>query len=60
MKKYRVDQDMPIGALKRIDDFLPSPEQLAVPGETVMVTLRLTHLPQLKNELVMLSSTYVS
>ncbi|MDP2929368.1 MAG: BrnA antitoxin family protein [Candidatus Omnitrophota bacterium] len=42
MKKHRVDQDMPIGELRRMDDFLPSPEELAVPEETVMVTLRLS------------------
>jgi len=42
MKKYRIGQDMPIGELKRIDDFLPPPKELAVPEETVMVTLRLS------------------
>ncbi len=42
MKKYRIDQDMPIGELKRIDDFLPPPKELAVTEETVMVTLRLS------------------
>ena len=33
---------MPIGELKRIDDFLPPPKELAVTEETVMVTLRLS------------------
>lgn len=42
MKKNRIDQDMPIGELKRIDDFLPPPRELAVPEQTVMVTLRLS------------------
>jgi predicted DNA binding CopG/RHH family protein len=37
-----MDQDMPIGELTRIDDFLPPPKELAVPEETVMVTLRLS------------------
>ena len=42
MKKHRIDRDMPIGELKRIDDFLPPPKELAVPEQTVMVTLRLS------------------
>jgi uncharacterized protein (DUF4415 family) len=42
MKKNRIDQDMPIGELKRMDDFLPPPKELAVPEQTVMVTLRLS------------------
>ena len=42
MKKHRIDQDMPIGELKRADDFLPPPKELAVPEPTVMVTLRLS------------------
>ena len=42
MKKHKIDQDMPIGELKRIDDFLPPPKELAVSEQTVMVTLRLS------------------
>ncbi len=42
MKKHRIDQDMPIGELKRIDDFLPPPKELAIKEDTVMVTLRLS------------------
>ena len=42
MKKHKIDQDMPIGELKRISDFLPPPKELAVPEQTVMVTLRLS------------------
>ncbi len=41
-KKHKIDQDMPIGELKRIEDFLPPPKELAVPEQTVMVTLRLS------------------
>lgn len=41
-KKHEIDLDMPIGELKRIDDFLPPPKELAVPEQTVMVTLRLS------------------
>ena len=42
MKKHKIDYDMPIGELKRIDDFLPPPKDLAMPEHTVMVTLRLS------------------
>lgn len=42
MKKHKIDQDMPIGELRRVDDFLPPPKELAVPEQTVMVTLRLS------------------
>lgn len=42
MRKHRIDQDMPIGELKKIEDFLPPPKELAVPQQTVMVTLRLS------------------
>lgn len=42
MKRNRINRDMPIGELKRIDDFLPPPKELAVPEQTVMVTLRLS------------------
>ena len=42
MKKHKIDQDMPFGELKRINDFLPPPKELAVPEQTVMVTLRLS------------------
>ena len=33
---------MPIGELRKIEDFLPPPKELAIPEETVMVTLRLS------------------
>jgi len=42
MKKRKIDLDMPIGELKKIDDFLPPPEELAIAEPTVMVTLRLS------------------
>ena len=42
MKKHKIDYDMPIGELKRIDDFLPPPKDLVIPEHTVMVTLRLS------------------
>jgi len=41
MKKLESEQDMPIGELRRIEDFLPPPSELAVPEQTIMVTLRL-------------------
>jgi len=44
MKKKIIDQDMPIGRLKRIDDFLPPPEKLAISERTIKVTLRLNEL----------------
>ena len=42
MKKQGIDIDIPIGRLKRADDFLPPPKELAVPEQTVVVTLRLS------------------
>lgn len=41
MKKKISNHDMPIGKLTRIADFLPSPEKLAVPEDTIKVTLSL-------------------
>jgi hypothetical protein len=35
------DNDMPIGKLKRVADFLPPPEELVLPDETVKVTILL-------------------
>ncbi len=40
--KRRIDRDMPMGELKRVGDFLPPPEELAVSERTVKVTLRLS------------------
>lgn len=41
MKKNN-KSDMPVGKLTRVEDFLPPPEQLIMPEETVKVTLSLT------------------
>ncbi len=41
MKKKIVDSNRPIGKLTRIEDFLPSPEKLVTPDETIKVTLSL-------------------
>lgn len=42
MKKEIKYTDEPIGCIKLVDDFLPSPEQLVLKEETVKVTLALT------------------
>ena len=43
MRKARVNYtDEPIGDIKIIDDFLPSPEQLVLKEKTVKVTIALT------------------
>lgn len=41
MKRKTHDIDMPVGKLTRINDFLPHPQQLAVPEETIKVTISL-------------------
>jgi predicted DNA binding CopG/RHH family protein len=41
MKKHISDSDMPFGRLKHVDDFLPSPHELAMPEDTVKVTISL-------------------
>jgi len=41
MKKRAVDSNMPIGKLKQIKDFLPSPADLAIPDETKKITISL-------------------
>lgn len=43
MKKHKIDNDMPIGKLTRVKDFLPPPEELVFPEKTVKVTLALNH-----------------
>ncbi len=40
--RRKTDDDMPIGKLRRIKDFLPPPEQLVFPPQTVKVTLHLS------------------
>ena len=41
MKNKKINQDMPIGKLVRIKDFLPSPAELALPEETTKITISL-------------------
>ena len=40
--KTKNKSDMPVGKLTRVEDFLPPPEQLVMPEETVKVTISLT------------------
>ncbi|MEW6008870.1 MAG: CopG family transcriptional regulator [Candidatus Omnitrophota bacterium] len=42
MRKKTINQDKPIGKLTRIADFLPPPEELVMPQETVKVTIALS------------------
>jgi predicted DNA binding CopG/RHH family protein len=42
MKKRIKNTDEPIGRVKVIPDFLPSPEELALKDETVKVTIALS------------------
>jgi predicted DNA binding CopG/RHH family protein len=41
MKKKKIDDDMPIGKLTRVKDFLPPPDQLVFPEKPVKVTIAL-------------------
>ncbi len=41
MKKKTFNQDMPIGKLTKIKDFLPPPAKLAIPEETTKITISL-------------------
>jgi len=40
--RRKIDLDKPVGKMTRIEDFLPSPEELVIPQETVKVTLSLS------------------
>lgn len=42
MRKRIRDKDMPVGKLTRVKDFLPPPEELALPQDTVKVTIALS------------------
>jgi hypothetical protein len=42
MKKREADNDRPVGKMSKVRDFLPPPEELAAPEETVKVTLALS------------------
>ena len=40
--KRQTSPDMPVGTLTRVKDFLPSPQELAMPRDDVKVTLALS------------------
>jgi len=40
--KKKTDINKPIGKMTRIDDFLPTPEELAIPEKRVKVTISLS------------------
>ena len=42
MKRKARDPNKPIGRMTRVRDFLPPPSELAVPEETVKITLALS------------------
>jgi len=44
MKKRKIDPDMPIGKMTRVKDFLPPPEELVFPEETIKITISLSKL----------------
>lgn len=44
MKKKKPEPDFPIGKLKRVDDFLPPPDELVLPQDTIKVTIALNRL----------------
>ena len=52
MKKAKkmVYPDMPVGKLTQIKDFLPPPDQLVLPEETVKVTLTKSSVDFFKNQ----------
>ena len=39
MKEKIMDSNKPIGKLTKVDDFLPRPEELIMPEETIKITL---------------------
>ncbi len=41
MKKKAIDQNMPVGALTKVKDFLPPPSALIISDETIKVTISL-------------------
>lgn len=41
MKKKKTNSDMPAGKLTQVRDFLPPPNELALPDETIKVTISL-------------------
>ena len=40
--KKKIGPDRPIGNMTRIDDFLPPPEKLVIPEDTVKITIFLS------------------
>lgn len=42
MSGKKADKNMPIGRLTRVNDFLPPPDKLVMPEETVKVTMCLS------------------
>jgi len=44
MKKKMIEPNKPIGKMTRVNDFLPPPEELVIPQETVKVTIALSKL----------------
>lgn len=42
MSKRAIDKDFPIGKLTKVKDFLPPPDKLVFPEDTVKVTLFLS------------------
>ena len=41
MKEKIIDSNKPIGKMARVNDFLPPPEELIMPEETVKITILL-------------------
>ncbi|PKN01130.1 MAG: CopG family transcriptional regulator [Elusimicrobia bacterium HGW-Elusimicrobia-1] len=41
--KKTIDANMPVGKLKKIADFLPSPDELALPEDKIKVTIELSN-----------------
>ena len=41
MRRKKVDKDMPVGKVTEVANFLPPPEELAFPEDTVKVTIAL-------------------
>ena len=42
MSKRMHDRDFPVGKLTRVNDFLPPPDKLVIPEDTIKVTLFLS------------------
>lgn len=40
--KKKIDNNTPVGKLRRVEDFLPSPEELVMPDEKVKITIELS------------------